>query len=108
MPITRSLSSALLDISLANPWSQVTSNTTIAPGQWLMCDTTTNPITITLPSTPNTNVLVKINSGPYASSNNVTVARNGSTIMSLSENMTVSDNNLTFELVYTGSTWRVA
>lgn len=46
-----------------------------------------------------------IKCGSSAATNNLTVGRNGSTIMGLAENMTVSENNVEFTLVYSGSTW---
>jgi|LakMenE18May11ns_1017448.scaffolds.fasta_scaffold9956063_3 hypothetical protein len=89
-------------------WIQKTSGYTAVKGEWIMCDTSSGAFTVTLPASPNTNDYVKINVGPVASTNNITIGRNGSTIMSLSENMTINDNNITVEFVYNGSTWRIA
>ena len=94
-------------VSSGGNWSIKTSDYTAVNGDWLYVDTSTGVITITLPNTPSTGNNVKIASGPTASSNAINISRNGSTIMGLSENMTVSDNNISFELLYTSSTWRI-
>ena len=89
-------------------WSIKTTDYTAVSGDYLYCDTSTAAFTITLPATPSTANFVTISSGPVASSNTLTIGRNGSTIMGLSEDMTVSDNNITFTLIYNGTTWRLA
>ena len=87
-------------------WQQRSADYTAVSGNSIYCNSSGGPITITLPSTPSTNDYVKIASGPFASSNNITVAKNGSTIMTLNEDMLITDNNISVELVYDGTTWR--
>lgn len=100
-----------LAVSIPN-WTQTTANLTASFGQCVMCDSSSNPVSITLPASPMSNpanaISIRVNSGPKANANNITIARNGSTIMSIAEDMTISDNNITVEFVYNGSTWRIA
>ena len=62
----------------------------------------TSGLVLTLPATPSTGDAVDI-------LNNVsgihTLARNGSTIMSISEDMEFGEQGLKFKVWYTGSTW---
>jgi hypothetical protein len=89
-------------------WSIKTSNYTASTGDAVFCDTTAGAFTVTLPATPSATNYVTIASGPAAATNAVTIARNGSTIMGLAENMTVNNANISFQLVYDGTTWRLA
>ena len=93
---------------LGGSWSIKTSNYTAVAGDWLFCDSSAGAFTITLPATPSATNYVSIASGAFASTNNITIARNGSTIMGLAENMTVSSPNINFQLVFDGTTWRLA
>lgn len=71
---------------------------------------TANSVTATLPASPADNDLI----GPFipnaSSVTGFVVARNGKTIMGLSEDMTVDVTNFTFSLVYSASAgdWRLA
>ena len=71
-------------------------------------DTSSNTVTATLPGSPSSGDAVYFaDAGGSFNSNNFTVARNGNTIMGLSEDLTVNTNNQSFGLVYNGSDWRV-
>ena len=78
----------------------VTSNTTLAKGTAYMINS--SGVVLTLPASPSTGDAIDI-------LNNVsgihTLARNGSTIMSLSEDMTFGEAGQEFKIWYTGSTW---
>ena len=78
----------------------LTSNTTLTKGTAYMLNA--SGLVLTLPASPSTGDAVDI-------LNNVsgihTLARNGSTIMSLSEDMTFGEQGLKFKVWYTGSTW---
>lgn len=93
-----------------DPLTRVTKETSFlaVSGKAYYCDTTSVPIDVILPHPPVINDFVIISTGPDASTNNITVARNGETIMGLAEDMTISINNITVELIYDGSTWRIA
>jgi hypothetical protein len=78
----------------------LTTNTTLTKGTAYMLNT--SGLVLTLPATPSTGDAVDI-------LNNVsgihTLARNGSTIMSISEDMEFGEQGLKFKVWYTGSTW---
>lgn len=88
-------------------WTLKDADYTAVAGDKLLCDTTSDPITITMPAEPGPGAFVQIKAGPAAATNTLTVARNGETIMGLDEDMSVTDNNQEFTLVYDGSTWRL-
>jgi hypothetical protein len=89
-------------------WLRVTANYTAVSGNRISADTTGGAFTITLPAGPSTNNYVEISDGGSAfQTNNLTISRNGSTIMGLSEDMTLSTNNISVGLVYNGTTWRI-
>jgi hypothetical protein len=89
-------------------WITKTTTYTAATGDNILVDTSSAAFTITLPATPSTgnNVYFQDAKGTFAT-NNLTIGRNGSTIMGVSEDMTVSINNQGFGLIYNGSDWRV-
>ena len=63
------------------------------------------PVTVTLPATPSVGDEVTIiDSGNAFGSNNLTVGRNGSNILSVAANLTVSTNGAAFTLVYVNAT----
>ena len=71
-------------------------------------DTSSNTVEATLPASPVTgNAVYFADAGGSFNTNNLTVGRNGNTIMGLSEDLTVNTNNQSFGLVYNGSDWRV-
>jgi len=91
-------------------WTIVTSNTTLTAGSFTFADTTTGRITLTLPASPAANTKVRI--ADVASkwgTNPVTLARNGSLIMGLAENLDLNVVNASVELVYANATygWRI-
>jgi hypothetical protein len=71
-------------------------------------DTSGGQVTLTLPASPSANDVVKVNTGASASSNKITFARNGETIMALSEDMECEVDNITILFRYSGSDWRVS
>jgi len=84
------------------------SDFTIAAGDNVQVDTRANAVNITLPSNPIAGDAVHISDGGgNFASLNVTVLRNGNTIMDLADDMIVNYNNASFGLSYNGSTWRV-
>lgn len=91
-------------------WSIKTTTYTAVAGDALMANTTSSAFTITLPATPAANDPVDI--ADYAGTfgtNNLTIGRNSSKIMGLSEDMIVSVSNVKFRLVYIDTTvgWRI-
>lgn len=91
-------------------WTIKTTTYTAVAGDAIMADTNSAAFTITLPATPTANDTVDI--ADYAGTfgtNNLTIGRNSSKIMGLSEDMVVSSNNARFRLVYIDTTvgWRI-
>lgn len=82
-----------------------------AAGDDLMVDVSGGAVTINLPAGPvitDQPISIVHIAGPI-SSNNIIVARNGQNIMSLAENMAVTDTNAAFELAFsdTARGWRL-
>jgi hypothetical protein len=89
-------------------WILKTADYTAVAKDQIFCNTTDGSFTITLPSAPNSADYVVIASGPAVNINPLTVSRNGNTIMNLSENLIISTTNISTELVYDGTTWRIS
>jgi len=88
-------------------WSVKTSNYTAASGDQLLANTSGGSFTITLPATPSAGNSVVIADGNNWQTNNLTVARNGSTIKGLSEDLILNIAGVKVDFVYSGSTWCV-
>jgi len=83
-------------------------NFTIIAGDNVQVDTRANPVNVTLPANPNAGDAVHISdAGGNFASLNVTILRNGHTIMDLADDLLVDYNNASFGLSYNGTTWRV-
>jgi hypothetical protein len=86
-------------------WTTITGNTIAADGGRYLADTTSAAYTLTLPASPTVGMAIKV--GDYAgtfATNNLTLARNGSNIMGLAQDMTLSINNFSGEFAYVDST----
>ena len=84
-------------------------NYTAVNGDQILVDTSGGgigaPVTITLPASPAIgNEVHFIDSGSNLSSNNLTIGRNGSRILGLASDLTVSTNGSAFTLVYVNAT----
>jgi hypothetical protein len=89
-------------------WIYVTASRTAVSGNRIAANTTGGAFTITLPASPSAGNYVEFSDGGGAfQTNNLTISRNGGTIMALSEDMTLSTNNISVGLVYNGTTWRI-
>jgi len=85
-----------------------TANYTAVAGDSLLANTSGGSFTITLPASPATGATVYIQDSANAFlAFPLTVARNGQTIMGLSEDMIAAQNGIGFGLAYNGSTWRI-
>ena len=83
-------------------------NFTVLAGQSVQIDTTNNIVTMTLPASPVQNDAIQVvDAGGNFQTNNLTVARNGKTIMGVADDLVVDYNIASFGLVYNGTTWRV-
>ena len=82
-------------------WTSTNTSITLYSSQKVLVDTSSSAITLTLPSTPNLGNEVKIiDAADNAANNNITVARNGSNIMGLAEDLVININEAAFGLVY--------
>jgi len=88
-------------VGSVSAWVSVDSALTLYSGQRALADTTSSPVTLTLPSSPNLGDEVRvIDATNNAATNNITVARNGSKIMGLDSDLTININEAAFGLVY--------
>lgn len=85
-----------------------TANYTAVSGDNILANTSSGSFTVTLPSSPTTGSLINIADGAGTFNiNPLIVARNGSTIMSIAEDMFLSTVGASTGLVFNGSTWRI-
>jgi hypothetical protein len=92
-----------------SPWATKTTTYTAANGDRLLADTSGGAFTITLPSSPSAGHYIEINDPEETwPTNNLTVARNGSNIDSLAENL-VCNITAKIGLTYIDATigWKV-
>jgi len=88
-------------------WTVKNTTYTAVNGDRLIANTSAGAFTITLPITPASGAYVVITDANDWSANNLTVARNGSTIEGYAENLVLDQKGVTVELIYDGGTWSV-
>lgn len=92
-------------------WKLKTSNYTAANNDRILADTSNGTFTVTLPPSPNTGDYIIITDGYDWSANNLTIARNGSTIEGIADDMYIDNKGVTVEIIYNGNptvnTWQV-
>lgn len=85
-----------------------TANYTAVNKDGVLADTSGGAFTVTLPASPATGTEVIVaDAGGTWDTNNLTVARNGSTIEGVAEDLVCNLNNVSVQLVYDGTTWQV-
>lgn len=89
------------------PWIVKTSNYTIANGERILANTTVAPFTVTLPANPTAGYYLVISDGGNWAEHNLTVARNGSSIESINDDVLLTIKGITCEFIYDGATWQV-
>lgn len=78
------------------------------PRDVIPCNTTAGVFTVALPSTPRENDVVIIHDiAASFSMNNLTVSRNGKTIMGLSEDLLLDVSNFRYTFLFINNDWRV-
>lgn len=86
-------------------WTKITAATTATTGQQFL--TTSTVGTLTLPATPVAgNSVIVMDAGSW-SITNLTIARNGSTIEDVAEDLVCNVSGTIVTLVYDGTTWQV-
>lgn len=84
-----------------------TANYTAASGDGIIADTSGGSFTITLPATPTEGDQVILADGADWTVNNLTVARNGSTIEGDTNDLSLDIGNIQVTFIYDGTTWQV-
>ncbi|MDB9962817.1 hypothetical protein OAD41_00135 [bacterium] len=84
-----------------------TTTYTASTNEGIIADTAGGVWTLTLPASPSAGDVVVIADGADWATNNLTVGRNGSTIESAAEDLTMDIGNVSVTLIYNGSTWQV-
>lgn len=85
-----------------------TANYTASDKEGVLADTSGGAFTVTLPPSPAVGAQVVVaDAGNSWGTNNLTVGRNGSTIASVAENLTLDIAGASVTLLYDGSTWEV-
>jgi len=117
------LNNDIADVTLSEPtlqnsdWTKlgggfnyvsVNTDYTAQANDFIYADTSLAGFTITLPATPSINDVIAIldNTSSF-DTNPLSVARNGNNIMGLAEDMTVDSKNISFELIFNGTEWRI-
>lgn len=85
-----------------------TANYTATNKDGILADTTAGSFTVTLPASPAIGDSVVINDAADSfQTNNLIVDRNGSTIETIADNLTLDLSGVSVSFVYTGTTWQV-
>ena len=93
-----------------NPWEEISTTHTAGVSDRLFVNTSSSAFTINLPSSPTLGDTVRfIDATGSFDSSNLTIGRNGQNIMGDASDMTVSQKNAAFSLVYFNATygWRI-
>jgi hypothetical protein len=91
-------------------WYEISANTTAVASRYYMVNTSAGAITLTLPTSATLGDTIRVVDGANTfDTNNLTVARNGHVIMGDAENLTVSTEGASFDLVYYNAThgWKL-
>jgi len=85
-----------------------TSNYTAQNMDFIYCDTSIGSFTVTLPLSPSANDKVAVmDISASFSTNPLSIARNGNTIMGLVEDMIIDTDNISVELIFVNNDWRI-
>lgn len=88
-------------------YTRHTANYTAANQEGIIADTSGGSFTVTLPATPATGDTIIISDGNNFQLNNLTVARNGSTIEGDAEDLIIDLEGVSVTFVYDGTTWQL-
>lgn len=93
---------------LLQPWIVVITDILAQDKQRILANTaSTGTFTVTLPASPNVGDYIIISDGADFAANNLIVARNGSTIEDVADDVLLDIKNTTYEFIYSGTTWQV-
>ena len=83
-----------------------TANYVAKDNDHIMTNTSGGSFTITLPATPSAGNSVTLYDGASWAVNNLTIARNGSTIEGIADDFSLDISSIKVEFIYNGSTWQ--
>ena len=104
---TQIASTAFVQAAVAGTYITKTANYTSVAGDRILTDTSAGSFTITLPVTPSTGATVVMYDITNWETNNLTVARNGSTIEGVADDFVLDLGQIKVDFVYSGTTWQV-
>jgi hypothetical protein len=85
-------------------WASKTANYTAVNGDGILANTSGGVFTVTLPASPSLgDTIAFTDSNGTFGTNNLTIARNGSLLQGLAEDLIVDIKDVSFQLIYTGS-----
>ncbi len=103
-----SLNGEVGDVTLAlNDWTSISTSSTLTANTKYSVDFGVSPLTLTLPLTPAVNDFVEFYKSAGASLDSI-IARNGETIMGLTEDLTIDTEINSLKLIYNGTDWRLS
>ena len=88
-------------------WARVTSNVAAESGDFLIADTSGGSFIVTLPENPSEGDFVNFADGNDWSTNELTIARNNSTIEGNESDFELNIGGIRVDFIYDGSTWQV-
>ena len=88
-------------------WVRKTSNYTSSSNDAVIADTSGGVWTLTLPALPSVGNLVRVVDGADWATNNLTVARNSSTIEGDAADLVMNIGGVSVDFVYDGTTWQL-
>jgi len=88
-------------------FTSISSNTTAVAGRKYLCNTSGGAFTLTLPASPVAGDTVVIADAAEFATNNLTVARNSSTIEGSADDLALNLSGIEVTLTYSGTTWNV-
>ena len=89
-------------------WTKITTATTATSTKQYLADTTAAAFTVTLPASPVVGDYVYFMDVGTWATNNLTVARNGSTIEGSATDLVFDVSSILVQMIYDGTTWQVA
>ena len=88
-------------------WTKITTTTTAVASKQYLVDTTAAAFTVTLPASPVAGDYVYFMDAGNWATNNLTIARNGSTIEGVADDVLFNLKGVLVQLIYDGSTWQL-
>jgi hypothetical protein len=93
--------------AVAGNYLTKTANYTASAGDRILTNTSGGSFTITLPASPSAGDTVVVFDIDNWEANNLTIARNGSTIEGVADNFILDLGQIKIDFVYSGTTWQV-